>query len=162
MPTPPKLGDATAEVWQVEVAHQSNSEQLGSTDGDVGIARKVSVDLEGEEDGGQQQRASRMVRIVREHLVGIHRTVVGHHHLLEEAPKDLAHPIDGGVKVELPLLEELRQEVRRPFDGSRHQLGEKRDEGKEGDDIPGRFNFPTININGIAQGLEGVERDAYR
>lgn len=146
MPTAPELRNVPAEIRHVEVAHQLDAEQLRRSDGDVAIARKVAVNLEGEEDGGKQKRASALLRVSRENLVHIHRAVVGHHNLLEQAPQDLAHSVNGCVVVEFPFLQELRQEVGCPLDGAGHQLREERDEGEEGDDVPRRLNLATIDI----------------
>ena len=162
MPPAPKLCYVAAEIRHVEVAHQLDTKQLGRAYGNVGIARKVAVDLEGEENGGEKQCAARLVRVIRKHLVHIHGTIVGHHYLLEQAPKDLAHTVNSGVVIELPLLQELRQKVRCSLNGAGHQLREKRDEGEESDDVPGRLYLAPINVDGITQGLEGVERDSDR
>ena len=107
MPPAPELRDATAEVGRVEVAHQPDPEQLRRPDGNVAVAREVAVNLEREQQRRQQQRAPRMVRVAREHLVHIHRAVVGHHHLLEQPPQDLPNAVDGPVVVELPPPQEL-------------------------------------------------------
>ena len=161
VPTTPELGNVAAEIRHVEVPHQPDAEQLGRADGNVAVAREVAVNLEGEEDGGKEQRASGLLRVGRKHLVDIDSTIVGHHDILEQAPQYLSHAINSGVVVELALLEELRQEVGRPFDGSGHQLREERDEGEEGDDVLRRLNLATIHVDAVTEGLESVERDAY-
>ena len=58
VPPAPELGDVATEVGYVEVAHQLDPEELRRSDGDVGVAREVAVDLESEEDGGEEQGAS--------------------------------------------------------------------------------------------------------
>lgn len=162
VPPTPKLCNVTAEIRHIEVAHQFDAEQFGRTDGDVTIAREVAVYLEGEEDGCQQQGTSTLLCVSREHLIHIRSAIVGHHNLLEQTPKDLAHTVNSGMIIELPLLEKLRQEVRRPLDGTGYQLWEKRDEGKECDDVLGRCYLTPIYVDGVRQGLERVERDAHR
>ena len=160
MPPAPELGDVAAEIRHVEVAHQLDPEKLRRSDGDVGVAREVTIDLESEEDGREQKCASRLLRVSRKHLVDIHCAVVGHHDFLEQAPKDLTHPVDSSVVIKLAFLQELRQQVRRPFDRSSHELWEERDEGEEGDDVLGRLNLAAIDIDGVGKRLERVERDA--
>lgn len=118
MPPAPELGNVATEVGHVEVAHQLDAEQFRRSDGDIGVTRKVAVNLAGEKDGCEEQGASRLFRVGRKHLVDIHRAVVGHHDLLEQAPKYLLHPVDGGVVIKLAFLQELRQQIRRPFDGA--------------------------------------------
>ena len=63
VPAAPELGDVAAEVGHVEVAHQLDPEQLRRSDGDVGIAREVAINLESEEDGSEQKCASRLFRV---------------------------------------------------------------------------------------------------
>ena len=75
-------------------------------------------------------------------------------------PKNLPHPVDGGVVIKLAFLQELRQQIRRPLDGACHKLRKERDEGEESDDVLGRFNLAAIDIDGIGKRLERVERDA--
>lgn len=48
-----------------------------------------------------------------------------------------------------------------PFDGARYQLGEKADKGGKGNEIPGRLQFPAIDVDGIAEGLKGIKADAH-
>ena len=109
VPPAPELGDVAAEIRHVEVAHQLDPEQLRRSDGDVGVAREVAIDLESEENGGEEQGASALLRVSRKHLVDVFRAVVGHHDFLEQAPQDLPHAVDGGVVVEFALFQELRQ-----------------------------------------------------
>lgn len=73
----------------------------------------------------------------------------------------MAHTVNGSVVIELALLQKLRQEIRRPLNRAGHQLREKRDEGEKGDNVLGRLNLASVNVYGITQGLECVERNAY-
>ena len=54
VPPAPELRNVAREIRHVEVAHQTHAEQLGCADGDVRVARKVAVNLESEENGGEQ------------------------------------------------------------------------------------------------------------
>ena len=74
----------------------------------------------------------------------------------------MTHTIGGLVVRELAILKELRQEVGGSFDWSCNELREERDKRKEGDDVFGRFDILAIYVDGIAECLEGVERDTYR
>ena len=161
VPTAPKLRNVAAEIRHVEVPHQLYAEQLGCAYGNVGIAREITVNLEGEKDGSKKQSASCLFRVSRENFVHIHSAIICYHYLLEQAPKDLTHTVNGCVIVEFALLQELRQEVRRTLDRAGNQLREKRDEGKKGNNVCCGLYLPSVNINGITQGLESVERNAY-
>ena len=160
MPFSPKLRNVAAEIRYIEVPHQLYSKQLCRAYGNVRITRKVTINLEGEEDGGKKQGISALFRVCREYLIHIHRAIVCHHNLLEQAPQDLSHTINGSVIVEFPFLQELGQKVGRPFNGTGHQLREERDEGKEGDNVLGRLYLASVNIDRITQGLESIEGDA--
>ena len=59
VPPSPELCDVAREVGVGEVAHQVDAEEAGGTDGDVGVAGEVAVDLKGEEERPQHQRAAR-------------------------------------------------------------------------------------------------------
>ena len=146
MPPAPKLSNVPAEIRHVEVPHQLYAKQFGRAYGDVGIAREIAVNLEGEKDGSKKQGASTLVCVSLEHFIHIHRAVVGHHYLLEQAPKDLTHTVNGSVVIEFSFLQELRQEVSRPIYGAGHQLREKRDEGEESNNVLGRLYLASIDI----------------
>jgi hypothetical protein len=160
VPPTPKLRYVTAEVRHVEVAHQLDAKQLGSTYGNVGISREVAVYLEGKEYGGKKQSASRLFRVGRKYLVDIYRTIVSHHYLLEQAPQYLTHSVNGGVVVELTLFLKLREKVCRSLYRSGYQLWEKRNEGEESDNVLRRLQLATIDIYGVTQGLESIKRNA--
>ena len=161
VPSTPKLSDVAAEIRYIEVAHQLYSKEFGGAYGDVGIAREVAIDLESEENGSKEQGATALVCVILEHFIHIHGAIIGHHYLLEQAPQDLPHPISSGVEMELAFFQKLRQKVSRTLDGACHQLREKRDESKKGNNIFRRLNLATIDIDGITQRLESVERYAY-
>ena len=102
VPTPPELGDVAGEVGELEVGHQLEAEELGGADGDVGVSGEVPVDLEGEEDGPEDEgRAGERLGVVETH-VDVGRTGVGHDDLLEHAPEDEAHAVAPLLVGELP------------------------------------------------------------
>jgi len=52
--------------------------------------------------------------------------------------------------------------MRRPLDGAGDQVGKEGDEGEVGTDILGRLQLSAIDINRVAESLEGVEADSRR
>ena len=60
------------------------------------------------------------------------------------------------------LLLQLGKEVFRPLDGPGHQLGEIGDKQGERDEIPLRGQLSPVDVDGVAEGLEGIKRDAHR
>ena len=61
MPAAPELGDIAAEVGDIEVAPQADTEEFGTSDGDVAVAGEVGIDLDGEEERGDDERGGRAV-----------------------------------------------------------------------------------------------------
>ena len=55
MPTAPKLRDVSREIGVVEVAHEFDAKEFGSSDSDVRVAGEVAIDLERKEDGSKEQ-----------------------------------------------------------------------------------------------------------
>jgi hypothetical protein len=49
MPALPKLTWVLRKVWQIEVQHQLNAEQLADTSRNIRIAGKITKDLDSEE-----------------------------------------------------------------------------------------------------------------
>ena len=57
------------------------------------------------------------------------------------------------------LFAELWEQAAGPFNGACHQLGEERDEQGIGGQVTLGTDGTAIDVNGVAQGLEGIERD---
>ena len=108
VPAPPELSNVATEIGIVEVAHQPNAKQLGHTDGDIGIAREVGVDLEGEEHGRQRQSGTVVGRLVPEDLVHKNGAVVGDGHFLEQSPQHLPQAVHRLVVAERAGFAKLR------------------------------------------------------
>ena len=54
-----------AKYGRLKVVHQAKAHDLGGTDSDVGVTRKITVNLKGKEDGGNDQgKSSKAVGIV--------------------------------------------------------------------------------------------------
>src|SRR5690606_18405195 len=116
--------------------------------------------LEGEEEGTEEEGDARCFRWIKgEDVVDDGCTGVRDRHLLEETPEHLAQTIACRCHIERAWFEELREQVPCPFDRTGHQLREETDEGEERDRIPRRFHLAAIDVDRIAEGLEGVETD---
>ena len=59
-------------------------------------------------------------------------------------------------------LFEPREETCGALDGASNQLGEETDIGKKGNAIAGGLKRTPVDVDAIAQSLEGVERNAHR
>ena len=125
VPAPPELGDVAGEVGELEVGHQLEAEELGGADGDVGVPGEVPVDLEGEEDGAEDEGGSGEGFGVVEAHVDVGRTGVGDDDLLEHAPEDEAHAVAPLLVGEGAGRGDLRQEVGGALDGPATSCGKK-------------------------------------
>lgn len=162
MPAPPELGNVPGEVGELEVGHQLEAKELGGADGDVGIPGEVPVDLEGEEDGPEDEGgAGERLWVVEAH-VDVGRTGVSHDDLLEHAPEDEAHAVAPLLVGEGPWRSDLRQQVGGPLDGPRDKLRKEGDKGTKGDGVSGGLEVASIDVDGVGKGLEGVKGDADR
>ena len=72
------------------------------------------------------------------------------------------HAVHGLRVVEMPLLQELRQEIGSALDRSGDELGKERQECGKGNYVVRGLYLPAVNVYGIGQGLEGVETDTHR
>jgi len=54
----PEVPDRFCQVGQVEVLHQPESQDMGAAYCYVGVSAEVAVNLEGEEEGCEEQSAS--------------------------------------------------------------------------------------------------------
>ena len=160
VPASPELGDVPAEIRNVEVSHQLDSEEFGRTDGDIRVSGEIPVNLEGEQHGRQQKSAPALVLPGGEHLVDNDGAVVGDDHFLEKTPKNLSQSVHPVPVIERPGLSELRQKVSCPFDRTRDKLRKETHKSEELDDIPRRRHLSTIDVNAVREGLEGIKTDA--
>ena len=162
MPATPELRYVTREIGIVEIAHESDAEQFGGTDSDVRIAGEVSVDLEGKEDSGEEQGRAGLGIVRCPYLIHIGGAVVGNDDLFEQSPQDLSHTVHCLVVIELAVGLELRQEVGGTFDRSGNELREEGYVGEESDDVACGGYLLAINIDGVTECLESIERYTYR
>ena len=162
MPSAPEFTHIAREIRHLEVRRQPDAEQLGTTDSDIAITRKIGINLEREQQRAHQQhQAGRMLQTVP-CLVYHLGTSVGDNQFLDKAPKHLPQAVNSLAIIKTPLLKHLGQQVGCTLDGTRHQLREKTDEREEGHHIACRLNPAGIYVNRIAQSLEGIEADTHR
>ena len=60
------------------------------------------------------------------------------------------------------LSQELRQQVGGSLNRAGNQLREERDKHAEGHHVARRLDVAAVNVDGVTNGLERVERDAHR
>ena len=145
------------EIRRAEVHHQLHAHHAGAAPGNIGITAEITVNLEGKGAGGHHQGAAGICRDIAVHRIHPHGKIGRGHALFEKAPGHQLEPGDGVVIREGMLLLQLGQEVFRPLDGPGHQLGEIGDKQGERDEIPLRGQLSPVDVDGVAEGLEGIK-----
>ena len=162
MPAAPEFLDGRGEIRAFEVGHQLHAEEIGRALGDVRVSGKIAVDLEGEEHGGHHQGKALVEMDLIVNPVHVHGQIIGNHQLFKETPGHKLHAVGRLVVVEYVLLPDLVQQVFAALDGSGHQLGEEGHEGGVNAEMSLRPNLAAVDVDHVAEGLEGVKGDSNR
>ena len=163
MPAFPEVARILSLIGGVEVLWQIESHHQRESDGDVGVAREVGIDLERVCEERCQVLESRKQLGIGEYAIDeINSQIVRHHDFLGQAIEDPEHSDAelGARKGITPI--ELRDEVGRLDDRSGDELREKAHVESEIENIAHRTYEPLVNVGGIGYHLEGIERDADR
>src|SRR5208283_7647 len=88
--------------------------------------------------------------------------IVGQGQLLEQANEEQRCAIGKVLQPHRRELIELRQQMPCALDRARHQLREEANKGREAQEIPLPVHLAEVEIDGVAQRLEGEEGDAHR
>jgi|ERR1039458_10150928 hypothetical protein len=158
MPAFPKLRDGFCEIRAVKVVHQAKAHDLGGTDSDVGVTRKIAVNLKGKEHGGDDQgESSKAVGIVI-HRVDGDGEAISNDNFFEQTPDHQFQTIGDSLVIEVVFRIELVKKVLWAFDGTCDKLGIKHH--IKGVDTKMMFGFlaTTVNFDDIAETLKRVER----
>ena len=162
VPAAPELSDGRALVGAIKVDVELESHQQGDADGHVAVAREVAVYLQGIAiDTQQVLQAAVERRIGKDTLDKVHADVVADDRLLEESADDEPQSRSHHVARDVQWSADLRDEVAGAHDGSRHQLREERHIEGIVEQRVERTNLATIHVDGVAQRLEGEERDSH-
>lgn len=83
VPAAPELGNVAAEIGYLEVTHQVDAEEFGAADGNVAIAREVTVNLDREKNSSHSQIEAALLADIGPYIVHKDRAVVGYNDLLK-------------------------------------------------------------------------------
>jgi hypothetical protein len=79
MPSPPELTDITLKIWQMEILHQTDAKQFRRTNGDIRIAREITIYLECKQNHPYKECQSIGIKIAIPNLINGKRAVVGYY-----------------------------------------------------------------------------------
>ncbi len=160
VPAAPELGHASGDVRHVEILWQVVADHLGRTDGHVGIAREVAVNLQAVADHRQPQHASGIKRGLRKDLVNRRGQPVGDDHFLRQPEQKETGARGQSIGGRSDPPRHLRKKDRRADDRAGDELREKRDERGVVHQRPARLDLAPVHVDRVAHRLEGVEADA--
>lgn len=152
----------TQAVSMPSAVSRLHAHHLRAAAGNVGIATEVAVYLQSEGRRGQSRRTAGSGGHIVVYRICQLRQIGGTHAFFEKSPRHEPRAVGGLLIAEDPLLFELGQQVVRPLDGACHQLGKVGYEQGKGHEVPLGLHLAPININGVAEGLEGVKGNAHR
>lgn len=89
MPSAPKFPHAARKIGTGEIFHQSKSQNLRRTHRNIGISRKIAVDLYPKQNGGKDQGHPRLTRQIVIDRIDEIRQIVRDHNLFKEPDPDL-------------------------------------------------------------------------
>src|ERR1700691_5041536 len=92
MPTSPKVGEASRKIRLSEIDHEINSYHPSNSDRDVRIARKVTINLQGEKKSSDKSVAAVERCWIREDSTHKRRCYIGNTHFFEQAPGGQPEP----------------------------------------------------------------------
>ena len=163
MPPPPEGLHRGGPIRLVEVAREGIAQQGCDPDGHVRIGREVAVDLDRIGIDRRRYVDRPIGRRIEEDRIHQPRRQLGRdHRLLEQAPDDQQQPMGRHLARQPGHTRELRQQVRRPHDGPRHQMGEEAHQQHDVQQALGRRRLAAIDVDHIADALEGEEADPHR
>ena len=163
MPTAPEFGGAQSLVRAVEVLGQAETHQECNANGDVGITREVGVNLQRVgKQCNQVFKAGKQQGSIENAVHEVGGQVVTQDNLLGEAVQNPEYGDSEGAAGQEILAVKLRHEFIGAHNGACHQLREERKVEAEIQDVVDGLDFTAVDVDAVAHGLEGEERNTDR
>lgn len=162
VPAAPEVLGGGGEVGVPEVVHQIEAEPASESLGDGAVAAEVAVDLKGEGiNAGEDLPGGEFVGGAGEGGIGDEGEVVGDDNFAEEAGEDVVEALTKALLVEFFAGSgDLSEEPGGTLDGAGEQLGEEGNVGGVVEERLGGLDAAAEEIDGVGEGLEGIEGDA--
>ena len=160
MPAAPEFGDAFGQIRIVEVFDKMKPEDPAQADGHVGIAGEIEIDLEGKGKGVHPVKQHRRLGAFPEEA-DQQGEVVRQDDLLAQARQKTPQTQIYILPVRVSVLQ-FSCHIHIADDGTGNQLGKQGYIGSKGDGIFLSRNGTPVDVDGVAEALEGIEADAHR
>ena len=160
VPAPPEIGDRFRAIGRIEILRENKAEHEAEPDRHVRVTAEVEIDLERVADRAEPrvERADRagVEGGVRDFSAGIREQDFFREAEHEEG--DAAREFVRGEDAMFELIGEKGEFQDRPRD----EMREHGNEAGEIDEVRHRLGLAAINVDRVAERLEGVEADAER
>src|SRR5581483_4577859 len=114
-------------IRRVEIIHEINAEYLCRSAGNIGITGKIGVKLYCKPDhGGREHHAAFRAHVAIDRI-DERAHDVRHRKLLEKSPEHDFQSLRDSALIEVVMGVELRQELLRPLNRTRDELGKEHD-----------------------------------
>ena len=158
VPSAPEVGEGGCEVGGIEVFGEEESEHESESDGHVRVPAEVEVDLEGVADGSEPCVGGGAVRGLEGGISEMAAGVCEDDFFgeSEQEEEGAAGEVLGGFGAVAKLFGEEGELE----DGACDKVGEHGGEAGEIDEVLHGCSVSAIDVDDVAEGLEGVEADA--
>ena len=161
MPAPPEIGDAAAQIRIAEILREAEAQHPAEADGHVGIAAEVKIELQRVPDQpqprGQHRQRSKIAPDPRDQP----RQRVGQQRLFRqpdgEAEATIRHVLYAGR-----ALRQCRLQLMIRHDRAHDQLREQGQIQPQAQEVFLRGRLLPVDVDEIADRVEGIERHAER
>jgi len=162
MPAPPELADGARHIRQIEIFGKVEPEQLAKPDCHIRISAEIKINLQRVADSPQpgKPEIQRVCR-ERENRVGNLARRVRQQHLFRKAADEAPHAGERPPGGTLAAVD-LRRNIVVFDDRPRDQLREKRDVQQQLAEAFRALAGRAVNVDDIAEPLEGVKRNPDR
>ena len=163
VPTAPEVGDTVGLVGGAEVGGNLEAHPEGDANGDVAVAGEVAIELQGIAiDAHEIFKPSVERGVVEDAVDKVLSDIVGDDGLLKESHHDEPQACSKHLARHNERLPKLRQEGAGTKDGARKQGGEEGHEKGQVEQIAGGAHLTAVDVDDVAQRLEGKEGNAER
>ena len=161
MPSSPEVPDSPGQVGFLKIPGQADAEQPRTAHGNLGIPRKIIVNLQSEQDAAEKNA----------HAVGMLEGKDTVDHGCEKIcqtdfpEKSAQQETPAGsqiLRVPSSLCSQLRHQIPGLLDRACDQLREKRHKQRKAEEVPLRTLLTPVDIQHAGYGLERIKRNADR
>ena len=162
VPPTPEVGNRPTAIGMIKVLIEVEAHTAAHTNGHIGVARKVEVNLQriGQYTNPRTRRREAVYAAEKE-LVGQLRELVGDDDLLAQANKEAKDSIGNILRRSLTLVDLTRDGIV-AHDRACHELREHRNIEQQITKMALHGGLTTVDIDKVGYRLEGVEANTYR